>query len=297
MKSVSSESCIPKPMHTWRSSGGVRLAGDTWGPPDGPPVVLLHGGGQTRHAWGGTGERLSRAGYFAIAYDARGHGDSDWSADGDYSLDALASDLICVLAALGVHRPALIGASLGGATSLVAIAEKQVEASALILVDIVPYCEPAGVNRIRTFMTQHPDGFGSLDEVADAIAVYRPSQSRHRNLTGLAKNVRLGNDGRYRWHWDPKFLARPIDPDARHVRLADSARRLALPTLLVRGGSSDIVSEAGVKEFIELCPHAAYVNIAQAGHMVAGDRNDLFGDAAIAFLAQRNGVAKSARLA
>jgi non-heme chloroperoxidase len=184
----------------------------------------LHGGGQTRHAWGRTGERLGRAGYFAIAYDARGHGDSDWSADGDYSFDALAADLACVIAALGVRRPALIGASLGGATSLVAIGEELVDAHALILVDIVPYAEPAGVNRIRTFMTQHPNGFGSLEEVADAIAVYRPSQSRQRNLGGLAKNVRLDNDGRYRWHWDPNFLARPTDPHARHARLADAAR-------------------------------------------------------------------------
>ncbi|BBU30555.1 hypothetical protein BTHE68_42890 [Burkholderia sp. THE68] len=134
----------------------------------------------------------------------------------------------------------------------------------------------------------HPDG-----EVADAIAVYRPSQSRRRNLGGLAKNVRLDNDGRYRWHWDPNFLARPIDPHARHARLADAARRLALPTLLVRGGSSDVVSEA-VREFIDLCPHAEYVNIAQAGHMVAGDRNDLFGNAAIDFLARPGGSAKSA---
>ena len=276
----------PKALHIWKGSGGVRLAGDTWGSPDGSPVVLLHGGGQTRHAWGGTGERLGRAGYFAIAYDARGHGDSGWSPDGDYSLDALAADLGCVLAALGTRRPALIGASLGGATSLVSIGEQQVDASALILVDIVPYTEPAGVERIRAFMAQSPDGFGSLDEVADAIARYRPSQSRPRNLEGLAKNVRLGNDGRYRWHWDPQFLAKPIELQARHARLGACARSLEMPALLVRGGSSDVVSEAGVQEFLELCPRAEYVNIAQAGHMVAGDRNDVFGDAAVEFLAR-----------
>ncbi|MFD1559495.1 alpha/beta fold hydrolase [Paraburkholderia silviterrae] len=274
----------PQPMHMWKGSGGVRLAGDTWGNPEGPPVVLLHGGGQTRHAWGGTGERLGHAGYFAIAYDARGHGDSDWSADGDYSLDALSADLRCVLAAIGIRQPALVGASLGGATSLVAVGEKQVEASALILVDIVPHTEPAGVERIRAFMAQNPDGFASLDEVAEAIGRYRPSQSRPRNLQGLAKNVRLHVDGRYRWHWDPRFLAGQIDLRGRHARLGACARALSLPTLLVRGGSSDVVSETGVQEFLEFCPHAQYVNVAQAGHMVAGDRNDAFGEAALQFL-------------
>lgn len=284
MQASNDLSGTPQPMHMWRGAGGVRLAGDTWGKPGSSAVVLLHGGGQTRHAWGGTGERLGRAGYLAIAYDARGHGDSDWSADGDYSLDALAADLGCVLAEIGVDHPALVGASLGGATSLIAIGEQQVNASALILVDIVPYTEPAGVDRIRAFMTQNPDGFASLDEVADAIGRYRPSQSRSRNLQGLAKNVRLGDDGRYRWHWDPRFLARRIDVRERHARLGACARNLTIPTLLVRGGSSDVVSEAGVQEFLEFCPHAECINIAQAGHMVAGDRNDMFGEAALQFL-------------
>ncbi|MBC8745984.1 pimeloyl-ACP methyl ester carboxylesterase [Paraburkholderia sp. WC7.3g] len=281
----------PEPMHIWKGSGGVRLAGDTWGHADGPLVVLLHGGGQTRHAWGGTGELLGKTGYCAVAYDARGHGDSDWARDGDYSQDALVRDLTCVVAALGARRPVLVGASLGGGTSLVATGERQIDTSALILVDIVPYTEPAGVARIHTFMQQSPDGFGSLEEVADAIGQYRPTQARPRNLDGLSKNVRFCDDGRYRWHWDPRFLAGTIDLRTRHERLAACARQLTLPTLLVRGGSSDVVSEAGVREFLELCPHSEYVNVAEAGHMVAGDRNDVFGKAAVQFLARNVPVA------
>jgi pimeloyl-ACP methyl ester carboxylesterase len=281
----------PEPMHMWKGSDGVRLAGDTWGHPDGPLVVLLHGGGQTRHAWGGTGELLGKTGYFALAYDARGHGDSDWSPDGDYSQDALVRDLKCVVAALGGRRPVLVGASMGGGTSLVASGEHHIDAHALILVDIVPYTEPAGVARIHTFMQQSPDGFGSLEEVADAISQYRPTQSRPRNLDGLSKNVRLCDDGRYRWHWDPQFLAGPIDLRTRHERFSACARDLTLPTLLVRGGSSDVVSEAGVREFLELCPHSEYVNVAEAGHMVAGDRNDVFGKAAVQFLSHNAPVA------
>ncbi|AOR73327.1 alpha/beta hydrolase [Burkholderia stabilis] len=276
----------PDPAHLWRTADGVRLAGDTWGHPDAPLVVLLHGGGQTRHAWGGTGALLGSTGYFAVAYDARGHGDSDWSPAGDYGQDAFVSDLRHVVDVLGGRRPILIGASLGGGTSLVAIGECRIDARALILVDIVPYTEPAGVARIRTFMQQNPDGFGSLDEVADAIGRYRSSRSRPGNHAGLSKNVRLGDDGRYHWHWDPRFLSGTTDLAARHARFSACARNLALPTLLVRGGSSDVVSEAGVREFLELCPHAEYVNVAAAGHMVAGDRNDVFGQAAEQFLAR-----------
>lgn len=282
----------PDPMHLWPGSGGIRLAGDAWGPADGPLVILLHGGGQTRHAWGGTGQLLGASGYLAIAYDARGHGDSDWSPDGDYSADVLVRDLQSVTAALGRRNPALIGASLGGGTSLVAVGEAKLDAAALILVDIVPRTERTGVARIRQFMAQRPQGFGSLEAVADAISRYRPTQSRPRTLDGLSKNVRLGDDGQYRWHWDPHFLGRPIDLDRRHERLSACARRLRLPTLLVRGGSSDVVSEAGVQEFLALCPHAEYVNVADAGHMVAGDRNDVFGKAAAHFLERNVPVTK-----
>jgi pimeloyl-ACP methyl ester carboxylesterase len=164
------------------------------------------------------------------------------------------------------------------------VGEDSVDARALILVDIVPHTESAGVARIRNFMQQKPEGFASLDEVAEAITQYRPQQTRPRSLDGLAKNVRLGKDGKFRWHWDPRFIGHHHDRNDRHARMSACARRLTLPTLLVRGGNSDVVSEAGVEEFLGLCPRAEYVNMLEAGHMVAGDRNDAFGRAAIDFL-------------
>jgi len=133
-------------------------------------------------------------------------------------------------------------------------------------------------------MNLSPEGFDSLDAVADAIASYQPHRPRPRNLEGLAKNVRLGEDGRYHWHWDPRFRSGERDLDQRQQRLEACARALTLPTLLVRGGLSDILTEEGAREFLEMCPHAEYVNVAGAAHMVAGDRNDIFADAVIKFL-------------
>jgi pimeloyl-ACP methyl ester carboxylesterase len=271
----------PEPMHMWQGADGIRLAGDSWGDPDGPLVLLLHGVGQTRHAWGGTGKLLGAAGYHAVAFDARGHGDSGWPLDSDYSRDAMIRDLQCLLAALECWCPVLAGASLGGATSLVAVGEGHVHARALILVDIVPHTESTGVDKVNAFMQQQPEGFDSLEAVAEAISNYRPQQQRPRKLDGLAKNVRLGADGKYHWHWDPRIAARVRETNARREA---AARRLTVPTLLVRGGHSDVVSEEGARDFLALCPHSEYVNVAGAGHMVAGDRNDVFGQAAIAFL-------------
>jgi non-heme chloroperoxidase len=271
-------------MHFWKGSGDIALAGDAWGNPDHPLVLLQHGGGQTRHAWKGTGQKLAAAGYFAVAFDARGHGDSDWAAAGQYGQDAMVQDLKCLVSVLGQRRPVLVGASMGGGNSLVAIGEGHVQASALVMVDVAPQIEAAGVDNIHAFMSQNPDGFNSLEEVAQSIATYQPQRSRPKNLDGLAKNVRLGIDGKYRWHWDPLYRSGPRDLQRRQERLEACARKLALPTLLVRGGLSDLLSEAGAQHFLALCPHSEYVNVTSAGHMVAGDRNDVFGTAVIEFL-------------
>lgn len=248
--------------------------------------MLQHGGGQTRHAWKGAGETLGSVGCRAIAFDARGHGDSDWSPDGQYGQDVMVRDLECVVAALGNGRPVLVGASMGGGTSLVAVGEEHVDATALVLVDIAPNIESEGVKNIQAFMNLKPEGFESLDEVAQAIASYQPHRRRRRNLDGLVKNVRLGADGKYHWHWDPLFRAGTRNIELRTKRLEMCAANLHLPTLLVRGGLSDLLSEQGAQAFLKLCPTAQYISVTGAAHMVAGDRNDIFANAVIEFLAR-----------
>lgn len=274
----------PVPMHTWTGGGGIPIAGDTWGEPGARLVVLQHGGGQTRHAWKGAGETLGAAGYHVVAFDARGHGDSGWAPQDDYTIDHMVDDLCCVIAALGGKDPILVGASMGGANSLAAVGEGKVAASALVLVDIAPQTEPQGRREIQAFMDQKPDGFDSLEEVAEAIANYQPHRKRPRTLDGLAKNVRLGANGKYRWHWDPARRKAWRDDDGRRQRLTACAESLTVPTLLVRGGLSNVLSEEGAQSFLKLCPHAEYVRVDNAAHMVAGDRNDNFAGAVIEFL-------------
>jgi len=273
----------PAPMRTWEGAEGVTIAGDCWGDPSGPLVILQHGGGQTRHAWKGAGQTLGAAGYYAVALDARGHGDSEWAPNGQYGQDIMVQDLKAVAAQLAT-RPVLVGASMGGGVSLVAIGEDHIDCTALVLVDIGPKLEPAGTAKIQEFMSQAPDGFESLEDVAEAIGNYQPHRERPRNLDGLAKNVRLGADGRYHWHWDPRFRTGRRDLNKRQERLEACARNLDLPTLLVRGGLSDVLSEDGAQSFLAMSPQAEYVNVSGAAHMVAGDRNDIFSTAVIDFL-------------
>lgn len=277
----------PVPMEWWTGEG-VQIAGDRFGDPDGPLVVLQHGGGQTRHAWRGVGETLGQQGYNVVSLDARGHGDSEWASDGNYERDIMVADLVRVLEQIDGGPPILVGASMGGNTSLAALGEGSVEGAALVLVDIAPRIRSSGTRKIGEFMNQRPNGFDSLEQVAEAIANYQPHRKRPRNLDGLAKNIRLGDDGRYYWHWDPAFRRRPHmsteELRARTHRLEDASRSLTIPTLLVRGGLSDVLDEDGAQAFLALVPHAEYVNVADAAHMVAGDRNDVFGERVIEFL-------------
>lgn len=267
---------------------GQSLAAEEAGDPRGVPVILLHGGGQTRHAWAGTALRLAEAGYYALAYDARGHGDSAWSEQGDYSPDALVGDLHQVVAGLA-RPPILVGASMGGLTSMVALGEADKDfASALVLVDIAARLEASGVARVLSFMSAHTGGFASLDEVVDAVSAYNPHRPRPKGTDGLRKNLRF-RDGRWYWHWDPRFLNHASRTQAgealvQQERRESAAQRIRVPTLLVRGGSSDVVSPEGARALQNLIPHAELADVAEAGHMVAGDRNDLFSEAVIDFL-------------
>lgn len=270
----------------FKGSDGVTLAADVGGDPRHPPVLLMHGGGQTRFSWGKAARELIRMGYHVISLDLRGHGDSDWAQNGDYRIDAFVRDLHAVVETLP-GPAALVGASLGGIASLVAIGESaRAIASALVLVDVVPRLEEAGTRRIRDFMTANPDGFGSIQEVADAVTAYLPDRPRPPSAEGLMKNLRQAPNGRYHWHWDPAFVTGPrsIHSSADMSRLRAAAGCVNVPTLLVHGKLSDVVSPEGIDELLDLIPGAQVAHVQGASHMVAGDKNDIFNQSIESFL-------------
>jgi pimeloyl-ACP methyl ester carboxylesterase len=245
---------------------------------------MLHGGGQNRFSWKNTGQILADHGFHVVALDARGHGDSARGPAGQYTVDFLARDVAAVLAQIG--RPVtLIGASMGGLTGILAAHRAgPAVVTKLVLVDVVPRFENEGSARIRDFMTRHVHGFDTLEQAADAIADYLPHRRRPRNLDGLTKNLRH-RDGRWHWHWDPAFVTSVGDePFADVDDLERLTAGLAIPILLIRGKLSDVVSPAGVQHFLATVPHAEFVELPDAGHTAAGDDNDAFSDAVVAFV-------------
>lgn len=261
----------------------------------GRPVLLLHGGGQTRHAWRKTGHDLARAGFMAVRLDQRGHGDSPWDDEGRYHFFDYANDAQAVASALKEEtglQPVAVGASLGGMAALLAQDNDPTLFAGLVLVDVVPDMNLTGLKKVRDFMRAHlEDGFASVEDAAEAIATYLPHREKPKSLDGLAKNLRLRPDGRYHWHWDPRFQLGPNGIESRRAELIAAANaaatRLRVPCLLVRGGQSELVGEDEAKAFMALVPHAEWVDVKEAAHMVAGDKNDAFGDRLIEFLARQ----------
>lgn len=272
---------------------GVRLVGDVRGDPDARPVLFLHGGGQTRHAWGTAAATVAREGWRTVALDLRGHGESDWAANGDYSFTAFGSDCLAVVDQLG-QPPVLVGASLGGMSAMLAEGTSdRIVSSGLILVDITPKTNPEGIQRINTFMRSGLGGFATLDEAAAAIAAYTPQRKRAVNPAGLAKVLRQ-RDGRWYWHWDPLLISHErteVVPERLSGLLEVAMRNITVPTLLVRGLLSDVVTDEGVDDLLSKIPTATAVNVDGAAHMIAGDRNDAFADAVVTFLRERIGPA------
>ncbi|WP_336968544.1 alpha/beta hydrolase [Sphingobium aromaticiconvertens] len=264
---------------------GLMLTADAIGPDDGQVVLFLHGSGQTRQSWRKAVAVAARHGYRAITIDLRGHGDSGWSPDSHYSVQTFADDLRAVVDAIGTP-PIVVGASLGGLAAMLVAAAHPDSMRALVLVDITSKVNADGAKDVMGFMGAAANGFATLEEASDAVAAYQPHRPRPADNSGLARNLRL-RDGRYYWHWDPAFMAMGEDSEIQAntpTLLDDAARALTLPTLLIRGGHSNIVTEESAREFLEMVPHADYAHIDGAHHMVAGDANDAFNDAVFAFI-------------
>jgi len=267
-------------------SDGLNVVADVGGESDRTPVILMHGAGQTRHSWDRAMRELIACGYHVINLDTRGHGESEWSDKGDYGLPTLAEDLNLVIQTLD-HKPALVGASMGAAAALYLVGSCRVPmAKALVSVDMVPQFEIDGAKKVTEFMRAHPHGFATLEEAGNAVSDYYPRRRGPKNPSGLMKNLRQWNDGRLHCHWDPEFVA--PGEDAVHPKIGDLLRQasasVTVPTLLIRGATSDIVSDKGVADFRALVPLLEVVNIEGAGHMVVGDENDIFNKALLKFL-------------
>ncbi len=264
---------------------GLFLAADAYGPASATPVLFFHGGGQSRRSWTRAARNVGAAGYRAITIDLRGHGASDWAADGDYMLDAYARDVESLID--GFATPVvLVGASRGGQAALVGGARRPGRVNLIMLADVAPLLRDEGVEDIRGFFRASAGGFADVDEAADALATHL-HQKRAADASGLRKAMRQGEDGRLYWQWDPKTVSPEfLNPPSEGIALEAAAVRLRDPVVLVRAEHSNIVTDESVARFRELSPQLEVVIARGVGHMLTGDRNDAFAETLLDHLAR-----------
>lgn len=263
-------------------NGAQKLAASIGGPEHGTGILFLHGGGQTRHSWNSCAETLVQEGFRVVSLDLRGHGDSAWAADG-YAIELQVEDVRAVISHFP-QPPIIVGASLGGLVALNALGSYENCGKALVLVDITPRIDMHGAAQVRDFMTANPEGFESLVHASETISRYLPHRPPPENMSGLQKNLRM-RDGRWYWHWDPAlFSSLDVSREAAVVHHEQASRNICVPTLLIRGTQSELVGEDEVRHFLELIPHADFIDIEDARHMVAGDSNEVFTQALRAFV-------------
>ena len=240
-----------------------------WGQPGNPLIVMLHGGSQQAHSWDFVSLALSEE-YHIIAMDQRGHGDSDWAADGDYTVEAHQGDIDGFVAALGLSGFHLVGHSMGGRNSYVWASRNPGVLKSLVIVDTGPVAQSRGRNRIQNFR-ELPDELDSFEEFADRVQEYT-GRSREQTLGALKYSIRQRTDGKWSWKYD-KLLRTPghQGPVWSSEQLWEAVGKITCPTLVVRGGDSDIFADETMRQMQQVIPTCDTVTVPNAGHLVAGD--------------------------
>jgi len=244
-------------------AGAPTLVADIGGEPGDAAVVLLHGAGECRHVFASLARNLIAAGRFVVTLDLRGHGDSEFAADGDYTLDAYVGDVTAVVSDLSVSA-LLIGHRLGGLIAIGAAGSGKV--SGLVLIDAGFGQVGDERQRIRSLLTSAADGYADLSEASVRIASQHPSLARQAILSRL---LRLGEDGRWRWRHDPQAIHGPaerrVDLGRDVPRIESALGSLGAPALLIRTGASGLLSQAEGERLTRVLPTLQYADLSAAG--------------------------------
>lgn len=239
-----------------------------WGDPASPPVLLLHGGNQSAHSWDLVSLHLADR-FHVFALDQRGHGDSEWSRDMDYSPEAMAADALAFLAHEGIESPIVMGHSMGGLVTMTLTLREPALPRALVIVDSGPTFEVEGARVIRNFITANVE-FDSIDAFVDRVQAYDPFRTRAHMERTARYNLLQRADGKYVSKSDRVLHspdARRAPPRGERFSKAEVAT-MTPPTLVVRGEQSNILAPEAAERFASDLPDGRLVTVPRCGHNV-----------------------------
>ena len=273
------------PQDKFVNANGLRFHYLDWGNPSDPTILLLHGIAQTCHSWDFIALALSDR-FHVMALDQRGHGDSDWAPDGVYSSEAYVQDIHGIVEALALDDFVLIGLSLGGRNALTYAALHHDGVRALAIVDVAPQVMRAGAENIRRFMQQE-DELDSVDEFVARVQRYSPRRPVEQIRGSIMHNLKQLPTGKWTWKYD-RLLRTPGRPTRSAPEMPEQlwgyVESLQCPTLVVRGGESDLIAMETAEAMSHRIPNGRLATVPKAGHLVTGDNPAGFQQAITVFL-------------
>ena len=263
-------------------ANGMRFHYLDWGNPHLPPLLLLHGGAQSAHSWDFFALAM-RDHFHVIALDQRGHGDSDWSEEGDYDPTFHIADVDAITDALHLSSFVLLGLSMGGRNAYGFAARHPGKVERLVIVDVGPDIAAEGRKHIQEFL-EGTEVFESFEWLVERVHQYNPRRPVEQIRGSLLNNLKQQDDGQWTWKHDRR---RGIRRD-RGMELNEEAWQdiaaVRAPTLLVRGADSYILSSQTAEKMRSTLAACAFVEIPNAGHLVPSDNPVAFEAAVRSYL-------------
>lgn len=260
---------MPTAQDRYIKARGLNFHYTEWGTPAQPPVLCLHGATQTAHSWDEVAAELSVA-YRLVCLDQRGHGDSDWAPDGDYTRQTQAADVDAITDAIGWSRFILMGMSMGGINSMTFTARHPEKVRALVIVDVSPEVQPSGVEHIRTFV-QNADELDSFEAFVERAHQFNPRRSLDNLRSRLSHNLKQLPNGKWTWKYDKALRAFESGFRGTLSSLWEDVRMIRCPALIIKGAESDILSGQSAEKLQASIPNSRLAVVPGAGHSVMGD--------------------------
>ncbi|HAX05760.1 MAG TPA: hypothetical protein DCX77_08795 [Acidimicrobiaceae bacterium] len=255
-----------------------------WGSASSPHLLLLHGGNQSAHSWDLVSLHLAEH-FHIIALDQRGHGDSEWARDADYSSHAMAADAFSVLSELSIDSVTVLGHSMGGMNTLRLAMQQPQLLERLVLVDIGPEISDSGTKSIRNFVTENRE-FEDLEAFIQNVQKYDPYRSREHIERTVKYNLLQRADGKFISKRDhgPR-LATTQNQRERSDRFSiEDTADISQPTLIIRGADSNVLSAEAADRFVQALPNGELKTVPNSGHNVHGQNTSGFLEALVPFL-------------
>ncbi len=247
-----------------------------WGAPDAPPIVLLHGGHQSAHSWDLVSLHLAQN-YRVLALDQRGHGDSEWARDVEYSNHNMAQDAEAFIAAMGLRKPILMGHSMGARNSMILARHDHSYLRAMVVVDVGPEVSERGRAAIGGFVQANQE-FDDLEHFVRNVRQYDPYRPREHIERTVKYNMLQRADGKFVSKCDsnPRRLGILRGTSPQDTVSLDDVRHYKLPVMVVRGENSNILEADAAERFRDALPHGTLVTVPNCGHNVHGQNTKGF---------------------